>query len=233
MKIMLNQNRNYKNLLNDINLISKINKNFSKKIYNTKYEVIGLSIPSLKSLAKKYSSLNIDEIELDKYFELNYLYIYIGLLQCKSLEEQISFLIKNINHIDSWAITDTTYQLLYKIDFNNSIGLIKSLISFKEEFLIRYGYLYLFNFKKDKKNLNKILKLLKNSKYYYVKMVEAWLICELFIFNQDEMLPYIKESSLDNEIKLKAISKICDSFRVDQNIKNELKKYRVSLKENG
>lgn len=233
MKIMLNQNRNYKNLLNDINLISKINKNFSKKIYNTKYEVIGLSIPSLKSLAKKYSSLNIDEIELDKYFELNYLYIYIGLLQCKSLEEQISFLIKNINHIDSWAITDTTYQLLYKIDFNNSIGLIKSLISFKEEFLIRYGYLYLFNFKKDKKNLNKILKLLKNSKYYYVKMVEAWLICELFIFNQDEMLSYIKESSLDNEIKLKAISKICDSFRVDQNIKNELKKYRVSLKENG
>lgn len=224
MKIMLNQNRNYKNLLNDINLISKINKNFSKKIYNTKYEVIGLSIPSLKSLAKKYSSLNIDEIELDKYFELNYLYIYIGLLQCKSLEEQISFLIKNINHIDSWAITDTTYQLLYKIDFNNSIGLIKSLISFKEEFLIRYGYLYLFNFKKDKKNLNKILKLLKNSKYYYVKMVEAWLICELFIFNQDEMLSYIKESSLDNEIKLKAISKICDSFRVDQNIKNELKK---------
>lgn len=230
---MLNQTNNYKNLQNDINSISKINRDFSKKISNTKYEVIGLSIPSLKSLAKKYSSLNIDEIELDKYFEFNYLYVYIGLLQHKSLEEQISFLIKNIDHIDSWAITDTTYQLLYKIDFDNSIGLIKSLLSSKKEFLIRYGYLYLFNFKKDKMNLNEILKLLKNSNYYYVKMVEAWLICELFIFNQDDIFSFLKESSLDNEIKFKAISKICDSFRVDQNIKNELKKYRTSLKENG
>lgn len=233
MKIVTNQTNNYKNLQNDINSISKINRVFSKKISNTEYEVIGLSIPSLKSLAKKYSSLNIDEIELDKYFEFNYLYIYIGLLQHKSLEEQISFLIKNINHIDSWAITDTTYQLLYKIDFDNSIGLIKSLLSSKKEFLIRYGYLYLFNFKKDKMNLNEILKLLKNSNYYYVKMVEAWLICELFIFNQDDIFSFLKESSLDNKIKFKAISKICDSFRVDQNIKNELKKYRTSLKENG
>ena len=73
--------------------------------------------------------------------------------------------------------------------------------------------------------------MLKNSKYYYVKMVEAWLICELFIFNQNEMFLFIKESSLDNEIKLKAISKICDSFRVDETIKKELKKLRTNLKE--
>lgn len=228
---MLNQNNNYLNLINDINSLPKNDIDFSKKICKTKYDVLGLSMPSLKSLAKKYSSLNINEIELDKYFEFNYLYIYIGLLQLKTLEEQISFLFENIDHVDSWAITDTTYQLLCKIDFNSSLLLIKSLLSSKKEFLIRYGYLYLFNFKKDKKNLNKILKLLKNSKYYYVKMVEAWLICELFIFNQNEMFLFIKESSLDNEIKLKAISKICDSFRVDETIKKELKKLRTNLKE--
>lgn len=231
MKIMLNQNNNYLNLINDINSLPKNDIDFSKKICKTKYDVLGLSMPSLKYLAKKYSSLNINKIELDKYFEFNYLYIFIGLLQLKTLEEQISFLFENIDHVDSWAITDTTYQLLCKIDFNSSLLLIKSLLSSKKEFLIRYGYLYLFNFKKDKKNLNEILKLLKNSKYYYVKMVEAWLICELFIFNQNEMFLFIKESSLDNEIKLKAISKICDSFRVDETIKKELKKLRTNLKE--
>ena len=57
----------YTNLLSDIErLKSEKLKQFSKGILNTKLDVIGLYTKDFRFLVKKYESIDIELIELDK-----------------------------------------------------------------------------------------------------------------------------------------------------------------------
>ena len=61
---------------------------------------------------------------------------------------------------------------------------------------------------------------------YYIRMAIAWLVAECFIKYPDETLAYMKVTKLPDWTYNKAISKICDSYRVDLEIKNTLRKIR-------
>ena len=56
---------------------------------------------------------------------------------------------ENKEHLLSWGITDSTYQYFKVSVFEKTLPTITLFISQKEEFLIRYGYLFLFKFLKD------------------------------------------------------------------------------------
>ncbi|MBQ9875359.1 MAG: DNA alkylation repair protein [Thermoguttaceae bacterium] len=50
----------------------------------------------------------------------------------------------------------------------------------------------------------------------------AWLLCEAFIKRPDETLRYLKDNSLDDQTMNRAIRKISESHRVDDETKREL-----------
>ena len=54
---------------------------------------------------------------------------------------------------------------------------------------------------------------------YYVRMAIAWLVAECFIKYPEITLGYLKVSQLPKWTFNKAISKICDSYRVDEEMK--------------
>jgi len=58
-------------------------------------------------------------------------------------------------------------------------------------------------------------------------MANAWLISICFIKFPNETLKYLKKCQLDKFTKNKAISKICDSYRITQKNKEEVKKLRI------
>ena len=116
-------------------------------------------------------------------------------------------------------------------DFEEALPVIQKFINTNDEFLIRYGYLFLFNYVKDKDNLERIFSLFKNSSYFYVKMVEGRVLSFLYIYSNEETYNYLLNSSLDYEIKNIAIRKICDSYRVNKEDKDKLKLLRKRLKE--
>ena len=60
---------------------------------------------------------------------------------------------------------------------------------------------------------------------YMVMMGEAWLLSFVAIYFPQEVLSYLRNSN-DLSLKRKAISKICDSYRFDEDSKNEFKKLR-------
>ena len=222
----------YSELLNDIEKLKnpKLSE-FSKNILNTPIEVKGIYSKDVKTLIKKYKDININDFELDKFYELNFLYFAIGLQQKKTLKEQVDFVFENKEHLLSWGITDSTYQYFKVSVFEKTLPTIKLFISQKEEFLIRYGYLLLFKFLKDTTIYDTIFGLFKNSDFFYVKMVEAWVLSYLYIYDSKKTYDYLFSSDISFDIKNMAIRKILDSYRVNKEEKEKVKALRTILKE--
>lgn len=222
----------YSELLNDIEKLKnpKLSE-FSKNILNTSIEAKGIYSKDVKTLIKKYKDININDFELDKFYELNFLYFAIGLQQKKTLKEQVEFVFENKDHLLSWGITDSTYQYFKVGVFENTLPTIKLLISQKEEFLIRYGYLLLFKFLKDTTIYDTIFGLFKNNDFFYVKMAEAWILSYLYIYDSKKTYDYLFSSDISFDIKNMAIRKILDSYRVNKEEKEKVKALRTILKE--
>ena len=222
----------YSELLNDIEKLKnpKLSE-FSKNILNTPIEVKGIYSKDVKTLIKKYKDININDFELDKFYELNFLYFAIGLQQKKTLKEQVDFVFENKEHLLSWGITDSTYQYFKVSVFEKTLPTIKLFISQKEEFLIRYGYLLLFKFLKDTTIYDTIFGLFKNSDFFYVKMVEAWILSYLYIYDSKKTYDYLFSSDISFDIKNMAIRKILDSYRINKEEKEKVKALRTILKE--
>lgn len=202
---------------------------FSSKIIRTKFQLIGSYSTDIKNIFKKYKTIDLKSFNEFKYYEMNLIYITYGLKQNKTIEEQIKFLLDNKDIIDCWAIVDSTAKLIKTKPINEELKMLDILASSNEEFLIRCKYIKLFDYI-NKDNLEIIFNSIINSEFYYVLMGEAWLLADCYIKYPSETFLFLKNSEIDNKIKLKTISKICDSYRVNNENKLKVKELRNTLK---
>lgn len=206
---------------------ASLDKEFAKRVLNTKLEVIGVKTPILKKIAKENLNYKFNDIKNNHYYEMVFLYFYINLFNLKKdINKQIEFIKNNINLIDSWAIVDSTVQLLENIDFK----IIKYLVNEEEVFLRRYGYVSMLDLIKNKNNLEIIFSLIDSDERYYVLTAEGWLLSYGLIFHFEETFDFIKNKQFSLKIKQVAIQKAIDSYRVSSENKSRLKTLRKELK---
>lgn len=215
----------YNDLLDEIfNYSSMEKKRTVDNILGTNDEHLGVPIPILKKLAIKYKNIDLNDYKINNIFELRFVYFLIGISRTKTFSEGIDFILENSDEYLGWAITDSTYQYIaLEDDFKNVLTTLKMLLKNKNEYIRRLAYLICFKYLKNKDNLSNIFRLFKNDEAYYVQMVESWLLCELYIFYQEETFMFLKETNLDKIIVNKAISKIHDSYRVIKDGKEKAK----------
>ena len=215
----------YNDLLDEIfNYTSMEKKRTVDNILGTNDEHLGVPIPILKKLAIKYKNIDLNDYKINNIFELRFVYFLIGISRTKTFSEGIDFILENSDEYLGWAITDSTYQyIVLEDDFKNVLTTLKMLLKNKNEYIRRLAYLICFKYLKNKDNLSNIFRLFKNDEAYYVQMVESWLLCELYIFYQEETFMFLKETNLDKIIVNKAISKIHDSYRVIKDGKEKAK----------
>ena len=205
-------------------------KAFNERIFNTKYIVLGIKTPVLKSIAKDISETNvIDFLNLcgSKYFEEVMIEGFvISYIKDKTLFAD--YLYKFINKIDSWALCDScisSYKIMKKNDFSD---LAYSLILDSREFYIRVGYIILLDYYIDDEHIKDIISLCcKDSDYYYVNMAISWLISACFIKYRSMILDLLKSKNLNPFVQNKAISKIRDSFKVSDSDKELVKSLKI------
>ena len=159
-------------------------KEFNKKIINTKYEIIGIKMPVLRTIAKDISKTNFKDFFKfikDEYYE-EVLIEGILLSYIKDSNEFLEYFHKFIYKIDDWSICDScinSYKIMKKDDFSD---IAYSLILDSHEYIERVGYVILLNYYIDDEHINDILSICqKESDYYYVNMAISWLLCECFI----------------------------------------------------
>ena len=155
------------------------------------------------------------------------IYFKVSLMKYKTNKENLDFIENNMDLFCDWWATDTLNQYLKKpLDFNDTFSRAKRFVKSDNEFIRRYAYvLFISELAKNKSNHKSILSLIENDDRYYVKMAIAWLLCELLAYN-DDIANYIKESNLSTEIKRMTINKVRDSFKIKDDIKQDLFKYR-------
>ena len=128
--------------------------------------------------------------------------------------------------IDSWAVCDLFCGALKaaKKAPEDSFALVQSYFSSDQEYELRFGAVMLLSYFTEEDYAREGLALLDQVRHegYYVKMAVAWAVSIYFIRQPALTMEYLRHSSLDDWTYNKAIQKIRESFRVDQETKNLL-----------
>lgn len=194
----------------------------------TSLQTAGLKISKVKQCIKKYCKddlLNLDDFPLAESVELTLCYFSIGLLRCKSFDEQMRFLDKNLKYADSWIITDHCPQYIKKSTYLEYKPYFLKFSKSKEEYKRRFSYVYLIKFYKDIK-VKEFEEYIFNDERYYVYMAEAWMLATFAIFDEEGVFSYLNKENADVKLKRKTISKMCDSYRINKEIKEKFKALR-------
>ena len=194
---------------------------FQKPLCNSDYEIIGIKIPVLKKIAKEHykdDDLNMEEFEHHHYLEVEMIYFIIGMLKNnKNLDAKLDFILKNVKYADSWMITDTPNAYLADLDFDRYIKFYKETYTNKHTYTRRIAYILGLKVYRDRRILE-ILELLKDDNEYMVTMGQAWLLACMAICYPEEIFNYLSQSN-NLMLRRKTISKIVDSFRINEEYK--------------
>ena len=156
----------------------------------------------------------------------------IGLLKINkvSLQEILDFVSAFIPKIDNWSVCDSFCCSLKCVKSNHQFWWkwLQQFIFSSQEFEIRFGLVMLIFHFIDSNYLPQILNIIPNIKYdkYYSKMALAWLIAECYIKHPDLVINFLKNNNLSADVHNKAIQKICESKRIENKIKQQLKEIK-------
>ena len=139
-------------------------------------------------------------------------YYYVSLEQIKDVDQRMSFIHKNLLFSD-WRHTDQIISYVADLDFDTALRYAKNYIYAEDPFIRRWGYV-LFILKLCKGHAAGILLVMHDDDHYYVQMAQGWLIAELAVHEPETVYVWMQKNGLKYNINGKAIQKICDSFRI-------------------
>lgn len=203
---------------------------WTKRNINTKMNLLAIKIPVLKKIASeiyKGNFLSFLDQKPYKYFESIAICGFL-IPKIDNFEIMKQYLKCYSEKADNWSLTDELkFKTKNKEDlfFNLSNEYLKSHHPFQR----RIGFIILFCFVNDEKYLAEILKIIDCFYFeenYYVNMIIAWIICEMFIKHRNRTLKYLKNHNLNTFTINKAVQKCRDSFRVSDDDKKMLLSFR-------
>lgn len=200
---------------------------FSKSLSNSEYISLGVKNPVLRSLIKDYKNdkeLKLEDFKLGKYLEVDFVYFGLALSRTKTIEEQLDFMEQNIKNGKSWVLTDCSQTYLKKCGFETFYNFFQKMSKSKFTYDRRFAYVFALKFAKNEEILW-IFQQISLNEEYMVMMAEAWFLATVAITFPDEVYAYLKSIN-DVTLKRKTISKMCDSYRIKDEVKNKFKELR-------
>lgn len=211
-------------------LRNKEKEEWSKKILNTKLPVLAIKTPVIKDIAEKIykgNYLSFLDFMLWDYYENTAINGFL-IPKIKDFNLMKKYLDIYSSKADNWATCDTlSFNIKgYEKEF---FDLAKEYLKSTETFRRRISLVILFNFLSYEEYLDEIYNIidsLNNEEEYYVNMINAWIICELFIKQREKTIIYLDKNHLNSFTINKAVQKCRDSYRVSKEDKEMLLKYK-------
>ena len=212
-------------------------KSFHETLCHTKYNILGVKIPLLRKFAKNLlQTFSLDEI-LNSIDNSSYENVMVKgfCIAYSKVDNKLDYLDEYISLIDNWAICDSVVNTLkmFKKNQEEYLPFIEKHLKSDKEFEIRFSLVILLNYYINNNYKDYLYKVLDdvNTSYYYTYMAASWLLSYLIIFYYEDTLEYLKVSKLDQKVISKGITKSIESFRIDKNKKDNLKKIRQMINE--
>ena len=196
-------------------------------------QILGVRTPALRALARKsFAALGgADEArrELQKYkpvFHEEFVLKGFFIMLLKQDEAKFTLASDFIKTMPNWAVCDMFAPKFRDAAFADA--LLKQAKGGEDEFERRFFYVYFM------RNMSAIspkeffeICAAESDERYYVQMGAAWAIAEMFIKQCEITLAFLASKRAAKFVQNKAISKICDSFRVSKAEKDALLKYKI------
>ncbi len=212
--------------------VDKDYRDFAKKLIpDTNYDILGVRVPTIKKIAKKYS---INKKLINDYLSEKHCYyeewfahgILIG-LEKRDVENVLKFLDDFLPYLDNWAICDSTSASLKIIKRNKELFFekIKGYLNSNNPYTVRFAITLFMNYFLEEQYLENIFKLINNinSNHYYINMAIAWLYSVSLVKHYDKTITMFAGNVLSDFIHNKSIQKAIESFRIPQDKKLYLK----------
>ena len=204
--------------------------NWTKNIVNTNMKVLAIKSPEINRIVKqikKGNYISFLDLELNNYYE-NTIINGNLIVSIKEFKIMKKYLDKYVEKIDNWASCDIL-KFNVKDNEENFMNLSYEYVKNKLPFVRRVGILILFKFIDNDKYIDQIFSQInefEKETEYYVNMINAWLVCELFIKRREETIEFLKDNKLNKFTINKAISKCRDSYRVSKEDKEMLLQFK-------
>jgi len=191
---------------------------------NEKLNVIGVRVPVLKSLGKKYCG-RVDELFAfpDEYYEVTFIKLMAA--SCLPYAEFIKRVDACVSLIDNWATCDSFTPKCIKAHKAEFLPYIERYLKMDGEFFQRFALKTLLSFYVEEGYLPYIEGCLykADTSYYYVHMAAAWLMAEIAAKHFDYAVKILKKGKLDKKTHNKSIQKAIESFRLSVEEKDLLR----------
>ena len=230
---VMNEIENYEQLRKELNVNADGKfAEFSKRIIPSSRPFIGVKIPKVREIVKRVPKEKISEllavepVAIEEVLARGFMIARLPYLEmCSAFDLQVSY-------IGDWSTCDTFCAAIRKTVSKNREEFFEEkiipLLGSYEEFRTRVGVVLLLGYVSSEwldKIFDEVEKLATREEYY-VRMAVAWLVAECFIEFPEETLEYMRRSTLPAWTFNKAISKVCDSYRVESEMKEKLRKMR-------
>ena len=204
-------------------------KAFSSKIVNAGKPLIGVRTPIIKKIVKAVNDEEAREYLSECKFEFFEDTLVYGLLIARlPFYEFKRYLPVYLSNVDSWAHIDGFVASIkcVKDGYDEFLAFIKEGFFEAEGFSLRFRIVALMDYYLENE-INFILNSLEkiDKKGYYNDMAIAWLLSIAFVKRKNATERYLKNDNLSTFTHNAAIRKVCDSFRVAVQDKEEMKKY--------
>lgn len=197
---------------------------FVSKLLLNVNNIIGVRIPILRKLSKKYK---LEDLTDDTFEEIMLQGFIIG--NDKDINKVLNNLKIFIPKINNWSVCDSVVSSL-KITKKNQEIMFNFIIKYVNgsEFEKRFLLVMLLNYYLDDNYINKVIDIILNIKItdYYDMMALSWLISKMYINYKDEVIEILQNKNISNEVVNKSISKINDSYQIKKEDKSILIDYR-------
>lgn len=194
-------------------------------------EIIGVRVPVLKNFAKEIVKEGKVEEYLEKAWDDSYEEILLqgmvlGLWKT-SIEQFSEYLEKFIPKINSWAVCDVSVAG-FKITKKHKEyiwNFLQKYLTSENEFELRFAIVMLLDFYIEEEYIRRVLEILNNVRHqgYYVKMAVAWTLQVAFVKFPKETMELLENNKIDNWTYNKALQKIIESYRTEENVKEKIK----------
>lgn len=194
--------------------------------------ILWIKTPILRNLAneltkdqKNFEFLNI----LPHYYlEENSLHWFF-IEKIKDFDTALKSTEDFLPYIDNWATCDIFSPKIFKKHPDEVYKKIKIRIKSEETYTIRYAIWLLLSNYLDKEFKEEMLNLVAGvqSEEYYVQMMQARYFATALAKQEWPTLALIKQKMLPNFVQNKSIQKARESRRISEELKDELKAYKI------
>lgn len=193
--------------------------------------ILGVRTPDMRKIAKEISDSPARDEFLSqlphRYYEENLVHFFL-IARIKDFDACVQAVDDFLPYVDCWPVSDQATPGIFRKNHEKLLPHIRKWIASDHVYTARFGLRMLMNefLGEDFREEYLDLAASNTGDDYYLKMMVAWFFATALAKQYDASVRYLEERKLDEWIRLKAIQKALESYRVSEEHKIYLRSLR-------